>query len=118
VTTLSGKQIRYLRSLGHHIDPVVQLGKHGLTDEVTAAMDEALLRHELIKVRVGTECPTPREELAESLPLALSATVAQTLGRTILLYRRHPKKPVIDLSEKKLAAKSKPKPRPAPRTPG
>jgi RNA-binding protein len=69
-------------------------------------------------VRVGTECPTPREELAESLPVALSATLAQTLGRTLLLYRRHPKKPVIDLSEKKLAAKAKPKPRPTPRTTG
>jgi RNA-binding protein len=118
VTTLSGKQIRHLRSLGHHLDPVVQLGKLGLTDEVTAAIDEALTRHELIKVRVGTECPTPREELAESLPVALSATLAQTLGRTLLLYRRHPKKPVIDLSEKKLAAKAKPKPRPTPRTTG
>lgn len=94
---LSGKQRRYLRGLGHHLEPTVQLGKHGLTEGVTQAANNALEEHELIKIKLGTECPIERDEVAVSLAASLEAEVAQTLGRTILLYRRHPKEPRIQL---------------------
>jgi RNA-binding protein len=94
---LTGKQARHLRALGHHLDPVVQLGKHGLTDGAKDAVHAALTTHELVKVRLGTECPDAVKEVAERLGPELSAHVAQLLGRTILLYRRHPKQPKIQL---------------------
>jgi RNA-binding protein len=94
---LTGKQRRHLRALGHSLEPVVQIGKQGLTDSAVAAVDEALARHELVKVRVGTECPEGREEVAERLGPAVKGEVAQLLGRTVLVYRRHPKEPKIQL---------------------
>ncbi len=94
---LTGKQARHLRALGHHLEPVVQLGKKGLTDRAREALDVALTTHELVKVRVGTECPEAAQAIADRLGPELSAEVAQRLGRTILLYRRHPKEPKIDL---------------------
>ncbi|WP_438011499.1 ribosome assembly RNA-binding protein YhbY [Sorangium sp. So ce321] len=94
---LTGKQRRHLRALGHHLDPVVQLGKAGLTDGVVAAVEAAVERHELVKVRLGTECPDELGDVADALSGRLRAEVAQTLGRTILLYRRHPKEPKIKL---------------------
>ncbi|WP_050436115.1 ribosome assembly RNA-binding protein YhbY [Chondromyces crocatus] len=106
--SLTGKQRRHLRALGHHLNPLVQLGKGGLTESVTSAVGEALEQHELIKIRIGTECPDDREDVAENLAGALKAEVAQTMGRTILLYRRHPKEPKITLpgAEKVKAKKS------------
>lgn len=95
--SLTGKQRRHLRSLGHHLEPVVQLGKQGLTDGVFAAVSSALDQHELVKVRIGTECPDERQDVAARLGPALHAEVAQVLGRTVLLYRRHPKEPRIVL---------------------
>lgn len=94
---LTGKQARYLRGLAHHEDPIVQLGKLGVTDGVLKAIDEALSEHELVKVRVGKECPVERDEVAEDIAPKLKAEIAQTIGRIVLLYRRHPKKPVIVL---------------------
>jgi RNA-binding protein len=94
---LTGKQRRHLRSLGHPLEPVVQIGKNGITDGVIAAVDEALEQHELVKVRIGTECPEDRHEVAERLGPATRSEVAQLLGRTILVYRRHPKEPKIKL---------------------
>ena len=76
---------------------MVQLGKHGLTDAVSAAVDAALAQHELVKVRIGTECPVDRHEVGAQLSAALHAELAQVLGRTVLLYRKHPKKPKIKL---------------------
>jgi RNA-binding protein len=97
MTALTGKQRRHLRSLGHDLDPVVQVGKQGLTEAIIAAVDEALGRHELIKVRVGTECPDDRHDVAERLGPAVKGEVAQVLGRTVLLYRRNPKEQKIQL---------------------
>jgi RNA-binding protein len=96
---LTGKQRRHLRSLGHHLDPVVQLGKQGLTEAAIGAIDEALSQHELVKVRLGTECPEGRDEVAERLAPAVKGEVAQVLGRTVLVYRRHPKEAKIQLPE-------------------
>jgi RNA-binding protein len=95
--SLTGKQSRHLRALGHHLEPVVQLGKSGLTDGAKEAVNAALTTHELIKVRVGTECPDEVPDVAERLGPELKAEVVQKLGRTILLYRRHPKKAKIVL---------------------
>lgn len=103
---LTGKQVRFLRALGHHLDPVVQLGKLGFTDDVQRAIDEALTQHELVKIRIGTECPEDRADLAGSVPAALGASLAQSLGRTLLLYRKHPKKPVIKLPKDDAPAKA------------
>ena len=97
MSSLTGKQRRHLRSLGHHLEPLVQLGKQGLTDSVVAALDQALADHELVKVRLGTECPDERDAVAARVAPLVKGEIAQTLGRTMLVYRRHPKEPKIKL---------------------
>lgn len=95
--TLSGKAKRHLRGLGHHLEPVVQVGKDGATEGLVAAVAQALLDHELVKVRIGTEAPVERKVLSEELATATGSALVQVLGRTCLLYKRHPKKPTIVL---------------------
>jgi RNA-binding protein len=89
----STKLRKTLRAAGHHLSPIVQLGKEGVTEAVVRQLDEALLAHELVKVKIGTETPEDRFEAAERLGAETDAQVAQIIGRTILVYRRHPEKP-------------------------
>jgi RNA-binding protein len=95
--TLSGKALRHLRGLGHALDPVIAVGKNGVTDALAKETSHALEQHELVKVRVMTEAPVDRHQAAEELAEKTDAVLAQVLGRTFLLYRRHPKKPRIVL---------------------
>jgi RNA-binding protein len=95
--TLTGKQRRYLRSLAHPLRPVVQVGRDGLTDAVLAAVDDALLAHELIKVKVADSAELDRHEAAAELARRSGSHLAQVLGFTILLYRAHPEQPTIEL---------------------
>ncbi len=95
--SLSGKQQRHLRSLGHHLQALVQIGKQGVTEGVISAADEAITSHELIKVRRSSDCPQTRKQVATALAAALAADVVQQLGHTVLLYRAHPDEPVIVL---------------------
>ena len=84
---LTGKQVRFLRGLGHHLQPVVMIGREELSPGVLASLETALADHELIKVRLQEGCSTDRREMAEAMAAQTGAQVAQVLGRTILLYR-------------------------------
>ena len=84
---------RLLRASGHALQAVVQIGKGGTNEAVIAQVAQALLDHELIKVKLAQECPETRFEVAERLAESPGVNVVQILGRTILLYKRHPKQP-------------------------
>jgi RNA-binding protein len=89
----SSKLRKALRAAGHHLSPIVQIGKDGVTEAVLRQLDEQLLAHELVKVKVGTESPEDRFQVAERLGDAAGAKIAQILGRTLLVYRKHPDRP-------------------------
>ena len=94
---LTGKQKRYLRAQGHRIKPVVHIGKQGLGATLLGQVEECLLAHELIKVKVLQGCPIDKGACAEAIAEATGARLAQNLGRTLLLYRPHPERPVLQL---------------------
>lgn len=94
---LTGKQRRYLRSLGHELKVVVQIGKDGIDDGLVAAIDRALVDHELIKVKIGENANLDRQDAADELAKRTRSEVAQVLGYTVLLYRAHPEDPTIVL---------------------
>ena len=96
---LTGRQRRHLRALGHHLQPVVQVGREGVSDAVVGEADRQLEAHELIKVKIAESSPHDRHEAAGMLAARTGAQVAQVLGRTALLYRRRKKDPAIALPE-------------------
>jgi RNA-binding protein len=89
---LSSKQKKYLKGLGHSLTPLVLIGKEGITENLTEAVSKELQHHELIKVKVGTNSEVSKHEAAERLPLLTSSSLVQLIGKTVLLYRRNPKR--------------------------
>jgi RNA-binding protein len=94
---LTGKQRRYLRSLGHELKPIVQVGKGGIDDGLVAAVDQALIDHELVKVKIGEAAGLERHGAAEAIAHRTGSEIAQVLGNTLLLYRADPEDPAIEL---------------------
>jgi RNA-binding protein len=102
---------RKLRAAGHHLSAIVQVGKEGVTEPVLRQVSEALDHHELVKVKVGTESPEDRFEVAAAMADRVEAQVAQILGRTVLVYRKHPEEPRYEPASP--ASRAAPAPRPA-----
>ncbi len=105
---LTGKQKSYLRSLAHKLKAVVQIGHHGVTEGVLAAVEVALEQHELIKVKVASEAEVDAAEIAPELEKGTSSQLAQLIGHTLVLYRRREKDPKISLPQIKTGAAAKP----------
>lgn len=96
--TLTSSQRRYLRALAHHLDPVVLVGKQGLTDMLVRAAAEALDVHELIKVRFN-DFKEEKRDLTEEIARRTGAQIVGAIGHVFILYRRQPEeeKRKIDL---------------------
>jgi RNA-binding protein len=96
--SLSPKQRAHLRSLAHHLKPILQVGKEGITDSAVKAVEEAFRTRELLKVKVQEAAPLSAREAGPAfVESVLGVEHVQTIGRTVVLYREHPEKPEIRL---------------------
>ncbi|MGZ0086469.1 ribosome assembly RNA-binding protein YhbY [Caldibacillus thermoamylovorans] len=84
---LTGKQKRFLRAQAHHLKPIFQVGKGGVTEAMTEQIAAALEARELLKVSVLQNCEDDRDTVAEQLAAGTGAEVVQVIGNTIVLYK-------------------------------
>ena len=84
---MTTKQRAYLKGLAMTMDPIFQIGKGGVTPENTAAVEEALIARELIKISVLQNCMDDTRAMAEVLAERTRSQVVQVIGRKIVLYR-------------------------------
>jgi RNA-binding protein len=86
---LTSHQNKYLRSLAHGLKPLVLVGKNGLTAEVMAAVDAALEKHELIKVKfIEHKEKEQKNELVDAICRQTRCFRAGMIGHTAILYRQ------------------------------
>ena len=85
--SLTNQQRRKLRSLAHHLKPVVMVGDKGITENILAELDHALEAHELIKVSIAGADKEQRHTLSKALCQNSSAELVQMIGRITVLYR-------------------------------
>ncbi|MEE8526291.1 MAG: YhbY family RNA-binding protein [Thermoanaerobaculia bacterium] len=83
---LTSSQRKYLRGLAHHLDPVLRVGKGGLTDAFVGNLEEALESHELVKIRFA-DGKDQRRELAAEICERLKCELAGMVGHVAMLYR-------------------------------
>ena len=94
---LTGKQKRFLRSKAHHLDPIFQVGKGGVNENMVKQMEEALEARELFKVNVLQNCEEDKTVVAEQLAKGTEAEIVQIIGNTIVLYKESAEKKQINL---------------------
>ena len=83
---LTGKQKRYLRAEAHHLTPIVQIGKGGLTNEIKTSIRKALDARELIKVAILQNSDADINEVAEEIE-EMSFDVVQKIGRILVVFK-------------------------------
>lgn len=94
---LTGKQKSFLRSMGQKLEPIVFIGKEGVTPMVVQAAREAIKKRELIKVRVLQNAEDEPEDAITMLAERADVNLVQLIGRNGLLFKRNFEKPKIEL---------------------
>lgn len=88
---LTSKERARLRSYGVGLDPIVYVGKDGVTDSVASFLSEALGKHELVKVRF-TSFKDEVKELSFKLQELTGSTFVASTGFSSLFYLQNPDK--------------------------
>jgi RNA-binding protein len=100
---LTAKQKQFLKGLAHGLEPLVQVGSKGISENLVGQIRDQLEAHELIKVRFNTECAVEPADVADDLVARTRSQLVQKMGRMLILYRRHDEKPRIELPKAKRA---------------
>lgn len=85
--TLHKKQIQYLKSLAHYLNPVVMIGNNGLTECVLAKIEQSLSHHELIKIKIAREDRETKNLIASTIVRETHAINVQIIGKILIFYR-------------------------------
>lgn len=88
---LSSHQRRYLKGRAHSLEPVVMVGKNGVSDSLIKITDDALRSHELIKVRF-VEFKDKKKVLIEEIAERTGSETVGMIGHVAILYKQNPDK--------------------------
>lgn len=94
---LKGKQKRYLRAMAHQLNPIFQVGKGGVNENMIKQIAEALEVRELLKVSVLQNCEEDKNVVAKELADGTKAELVQLIGSTIVLYKESKENKTINL---------------------
>ena len=89
---ITTKQRAYLRGLGNALDPVMQVGKDGLSENVLESINLLLEARELVKIKMLKNCDEDVKDLANSIAQALRCDIVQVIGNIIILYKKSTRK--------------------------
>ena len=83
---LRGKQKQYLKKEAHHMNPLFQVGKGGLNEEMLYQIGEALEKRELLKIALLQNTEKKKKDVAAFIEEKLRATVDQHIERTFVFF--------------------------------
>ncbi len=93
---LTGKQRSYLRSLANSVEPIFQVGKGGINDNMIKQFNEALEARELIKVTVLKNAMVETKEVCNEAASLVGAEVVQVIGNKFVLYKESKENRLIE----------------------
>jgi len=92
VPALTTRQKQFLKGLAHPLNPLVQIGKEELSPGVLEMIRKELINHELIKVKIGSNCGLEKNSSAKTIAEETASALVQVIGKTIILYKANPKR--------------------------
>ncbi|MDX8382117.1 MAG: ribosome assembly RNA-binding protein YhbY [Ghiorsea sp.] len=86
---LDNKTKREFKSQAHHLKVIIQVGQHGVSENVVAETENALNTHQLIKVQIQSDDREERITAANLLAEKTGAVLVHKIGKIFVLYRKN-----------------------------
>jgi RNA-binding protein len=83
---LSNPEIRRLKAAAQRLEPILKIGKAGLSDGFIQSVNDALSQHELVKIKF-VEFKDQKKELAPQLADRTVSYLVMLVGNVMVLHR-------------------------------
>ena len=97
---MTSKQRAYLRSLANTLEPIFQIGKSGISENLIQQLSDALDARELIKIHVLETAPDTAKNLGIEISNLTNSTLVQTIRNKITLFKQKEKNSKYELPKK------------------
>lgn len=94
---IDSKQRAYLKKLANSINPSLQVGKTGLTNNILEELEIHLEHRELVKISVLENSPVFVDEIVDEILEKTGAEFVQKIGNKLILYRKSKEHKKIEL---------------------
>ena len=94
---MTGKQRASLRKIAATLQPIFQIGKQGVTENLMKQLDDALEAREIIKITILETAGENTKELCNEIARELGAEPVQAIGSKFTIYRRSKNNPRIEV---------------------
>ncbi|MBU1564678.1 MAG: ribosome assembly RNA-binding protein YhbY [Proteobacteria bacterium] len=88
--TLTGRQKQFLKGLAHSLNPLVQIGKEGISSGIINTALAELQNHELIKVKIGNNSGLEKHATSQAVAEQTESILVQLIGKVFVLYKANP----------------------------
>lgn len=85
---ITSKQRAYLRKISHTMEPIFQIGKDGVTEELLTGISQALTKREILKVHILETAMLDTRDTCNDIARELNAEPVQAIGNKFILYRQ------------------------------
>ena len=96
---MTTKQRAVLRGMASSLEPILNIGKDGISDNSIKQIWDALEAHELIKLTVNPNSDYAAREACDEVCERTHAEPVQVIGRRFVIYRQARKNSKIKLDE-------------------
>lgn len=86
---LNNAQIRKFKAAAQLMEPMLKVGKAGLSEGFVRTVSEALAQHELVKIKFA-EFKDQKKELAPMLAEKTGSHLVMRVGNVMVLHRPRP----------------------------
>ena len=94
---LTSKQRSFLRGLANTIQPIFQVGKGGISENMIIQFNDALEARELIKAAVLNNSLLDTRDISLEISSKTNSQVVQVIGNKFILYKESKDNKVIIL---------------------
>jgi RNA-binding protein len=89
LTPLSNPELRKFKAAAQLLEPMLKVGKAGLSEGFLRSVDTALAQHELVKIKFA-EFKEQKKELAPLLAEKTASHLIMRVGNVVVLHRPQP----------------------------
>lgn len=94
---ITTKQRATLRGHANKLEPILHIGKGGVTPTVIVQAKDALAAREMFKGKVQDNAMLSAYEVANEIAEAVEADIVQVIGSKFVLYKKNRKNPIYEI---------------------
>ena len=92
IEPLNNPQLRKFKTAAQHLEPMLKVGKAGLSEGFVQSVNAALAQHDLVKIKF-VEFKEQKKELAPKLAEQTASHLIMRVGNVMVLHRPRPAAP-------------------------